>query len=405
MRALLWLGIAMSLSASLNAVAVDQISVYAAGSLRGPLTEAAQSFEQKTGVKVVLVFGASGLLKDRIEKGEVTDVFASANTEHPQALAASGKMLTPQIFARNQMCALASPKVEVTSATLLDRMLSAGVKLGTSTPRADPAGDYAWKVFERAEKLVPGAYATLNANALKLTGGPDSPPPPKDRSGYGELVASGQADIFLLYCTSAMVAVREQPQQKQIALPRSLAVSADYGVAVAKNARVGAQGFVDYLLSDEGQKTFVRYGFARVAASGLTIQLPSKPAQELQLSDIQKLDPFKVSATSHGTTHEWQGAKLLTLLESAGFKFEKPPGGGASVRQYLILESDDGYKVVFAMGELDPIIKTSPPMVAWLQDGKPLAANEAPLRLIVAGDPRGARQVRKISRITVGQVD
>lgn len=93
------------------------------------------------------------------------------------------------------------------------------------------------------------------------------------------------------------------------------------------------------------------------------------------------------------------------MLESAGFKFEKPSGGGASVRQYLILEADDGYKVVFAMGELDPIITTSPPMVAWRQDGKPLSADEAPLRLIVAGDPRGARQVRKISRITVGQTD
>ncbi|MEQ1518853.1 MAG: extracellular solute-binding protein [Usitatibacteraceae bacterium] len=366
MRALRILATAMSISAAFTASAADEISVYSAGSLRGPLTVAAKAYERNAGVKV------------RIEKGEAADVFASANTEHPQALAASGRMATPQIFTRNQMCALASPKIEVTSATLLERMLKADVKLGTSTPKSDPAGDYAWKVFEKAEKLEPGAFATLDAKALKLTGGPNSPPPPADRSGYGELVATGKADIFLLYCTSAMIAAREQPQLKQISLPRSLAVSADYGVAVAKSARAGAQGFVDYLVSEEGQQTFTRFGFARVAGSGLTILLPSKPAQHLKFADVQKLEPFKVSATTHGVSHEWQGTKLLTLLESAGFKFEKPTGGGASVRQYLVLESDDGYKVVFAMGEIDPILKTSPPMVAWLRDGKPLSADEAP---------------------------
>jgi ABC-type molybdate transport system substrate-binding protein len=399
------LGLAASLGVSLTTSAAGQINVYAAGSLRGPLTEAAQAYEQASGVKVVLVFGASGLLKERIEKGESADVFASANTEHPQALADSGRMATPVTFTRNQMCALAAPAIAVTSETLLDRMLQNSVKLGTSTPKADPSGDYAWKVFEKAERVSPGAFASLSAKALKLTGGPDSPPPPKDRSGYGELVATGKADIFLLYCTSAVQAVKDQTQLRQIALPRSLAVWADYGVAIAKNANPGAQGFVDYLVSDAGQKSFARFGFARVAGSRLTIQLPSGQTREISHADIQKLEPFKVSAKAHGKSHEWQGTKLLTLLESADIKFEKPSGGGASVRQYLILEGDDGYKVVFAMGELDPIMTTSPPMVAWLQDGKPLSADEAPLRLIVAGDPRGARQVRKISRITVGQID
>ena len=312
------LGLAASLGVSAIASAAGQISVYAAGSLRAPLTEAAQAYELASGVKVVLLFGASGLLKERIEKGEIADVFASANTEHPQALADSGRMATPVTFTRNQMCALAAPAIAATSETLLEHMLQGGVKLGTSTPKADPSGDYAWKIFEKAEKVSPGAYASLSAKALKLTGGPDSPPPPKDRSGYGELVATGKADIFLLYCTSAVQAVREQPQLRQIALPRSLAVWADYGVAIAKNASASAQGFVDYLVSDAGQKSFARFGFTRVAGSRLTIQLPSGQVREISLADIQKLEPFKVSAKTHGKSHEWQGTKLLTLLESAG---------------------------------------------------------------------------------------
>jgi len=70
------------------------------------------------------------------------------------------------LFARNQLCALAKPGLTVTTATLLDRMLDASIKLGTSTPRADPSGDYAWEVFRKADKLRPGAFATLERKAL-----------------------------------------------------------------------------------------------------------------------------------------------------------------------------------------------------------------------------------------------
>ena len=48
-------------------------------------------------------------------------------------------------------------------------MLDPAVKLGTSTPKADPSGDYAFEVFAKAEKLKPGANAALEKKALQLT--------------------------------------------------------------------------------------------------------------------------------------------------------------------------------------------------------------------------------------------
>lgn len=63
------------------------VRLYAAGSLRVAMTEVAQAFST-TGEPVVNVtFGASGLLRERIEKGEPADVFASADMGNPQALA------------------------------------------------------------------------------------------------------------------------------------------------------------------------------------------------------------------------------------------------------------------------------------------------------------------------------
>ncbi len=155
----------------------EGVRLHAAGSLRAALTEVARAFTAAHGVPVTLVFGASGLLRERLERGEPGDVFASANMEHPQALAQAGKAGPVVMFARNRLCALARPDVGATSDTLLDRMLDPAVTLGISTPRADPSGDYAWEVFRRAETLRPGSQARLEAKARQFVGGPTSPRP------------------------------------------------------------------------------------------------------------------------------------------------------------------------------------------------------------------------------------
>ena len=130
------LGVALSLGLVTTAVSAAEVAVYAAGSLRSALTDVAQAFERASGHKVVLTFGASGLLRDRIRSGERADVFASANMEHPQALAALGWTERVDRFARNTMCVLARPEVDVSTGTVLHTMLDPKVRLGTSTPKA-----------------------------------------------------------------------------------------------------------------------------------------------------------------------------------------------------------------------------------------------------------------------------
>lgn len=251
-------------SLMVSAVAGGQqpnVQLYAAGSLRSAMTEIVQAFNAAGGPAVSATYGASGLLRERIEKGEPAEVFASADVGNPQALARAGRAATPVVFARNRLCALVAPGVEASSDALLDRMLDPVVKLGTSTPKADPSGDYAWQLFEKAEKLRPGAFKALDAKALKLTGGPDSPPPPADRSIYGVMIAGHKADIFLTYCTNAMQAVREVPGARLIAVPEALAVGADYGLTTATSAPPGARQFAEFVMSPPAQAIFARHGF------------------------------------------------------------------------------------------------------------------------------------------------
>jgi hypothetical protein len=94
-----------------------------------------------TGNKIDAKYGPSGILKNEISAGATANVFASANMEHPQALHDEKKSGPVVRFARNQLCALVKPGLAVDSVTLLDRMLDPGIKLGTSTPEADPSGE------------------------------------------------------------------------------------------------------------------------------------------------------------------------------------------------------------------------------------------------------------------------
>lgn len=239
----------------------DVILLHAAGSLRGALSDVAGAFGKQTGATIEAKWGPSGLLRDEIAKGARAEVFASANMEHPASLAKAGMAAPVTRFARNTLCALVRPGLDVTSENLLARMLDPAIRLGTSTPGADPSGDYAFEVFGKAEGLQAGANDALVKKALKLTGGPNSPAPPADKSLYGALVAAGKADIFLAYCTAALVAQRENPGQQMVTLPGALAVGADYGLTVIEGASDAAKRFAAFILSPEGQAILAKHGF------------------------------------------------------------------------------------------------------------------------------------------------
>jgi molybdate transport system substrate-binding protein len=254
--------VAIALAMTITAAgAAETVQLHAAGSLRAALTEVAKAYETASGHVVAAKFGASGLLKDEIAAGAKAEVFASANMEHPQALATAGKSGPVVLFVRNRLCALVRPGLQVTPATLLERMLDSGVKLATSTPKADPSGDYAFESFRRAEAVKAGAQAILEKKALQLTGSATSAAPPAGRSAYGWHIAEGRADIFLAYCTAAAAAQQENAGQQIVALPDALAVGADYGLTVMNGASAAAYRFALFILSPDAQRILAHHGF------------------------------------------------------------------------------------------------------------------------------------------------
>lgn len=252
--------VAALLFGGLAVVAHADVQLFAAGSLRGAMTEVTAAFTRDSGIAVKAEYGPSGLLRQKIETEGLVGVLASADMGHPRKLAESGRGSATIRFTGNRLCALAKPELGLTTDNLLDKALSPSVKVGTSTPKADPGGDYTWKVFDKAEQVRPGAAQALKAKALQLVGGPDSKPVPAGQSALPYLIATGQADMFIAYCTTSQAAVRGGAKLDIIQLPAAIAQSADYGMTVVGKDPAAAQ-LALFIMSEPGQAILAKWGF------------------------------------------------------------------------------------------------------------------------------------------------
>ena len=67
----------------------------------------------------------------------------------------------------------------------------------------------------------------------------------------------------------------------------------------------------------------------------------------------------------------------------------------------LVVGAIDGYKVAFALAEIDPAFATREIVLADRRDGKPLDDKEGPLRVVAPGDKRPARWVRQVITLRI----
>ena len=244
----------------LRSALADPLRIFAAGSLAAALTEMVAAFPAAPGDVATPVFGPSGVLRKRIERGDHADLFASADMDQPRRLARSRAGSFVAMFTRNRLCALAKTSLGLTPANLLDKLLDPAVRLATSTPGADPGGDYAWAVFARAEAVHPGAEAILQHKAMQLVGGPNTKPLVPGRGAVQGIFLADRADVMLGYCSSGQAVMREISGLTDVVLPASLTPHPAYGLIVLTDHPLAAR-FALFVLSEQGQAILRKYGF------------------------------------------------------------------------------------------------------------------------------------------------
>lgn len=250
-----------------RAGAAEELRIYAAGSLTAAFTEMVHIFPAPPGSVAPPTFGPSGLLREKIEHGDPADILASADMEQPRILSRERGGQPVVMFTRNRLCALGRSSLGLTQENLLDRLLDPAVRLATSTPGADPAGDYTWAVFARAEGVHPGAQAILQAKAMKLFGGPNTPPLGPGHGAVQGIFLSDKADVILGYCSSSGPVMQELPGLANVALPPALTVGPAYGLVVLTDHVLAAR-FALFVLSEQGQTILLHHGFDPVGLAG-----------------------------------------------------------------------------------------------------------------------------------------
>lgn len=242
----------------LNAHAAEP-RVLAAGSLRLAVTEILESYATERGVAFDSLFGPSGKLRQLIEDGEPFSLFLSASKKHTDALLERGKVRNSEVFTRNALCLMVAAGRTVEESEVVDVMLDPSVRLGTSTPGADPSGDYTWEMFRKIDAQRPGAFDNLDGKALQLTGGKVD----RTRKGlpYPAVFKEDKADVFVSYCTNAVATAEEVPGLSYLRIPEFINVAAVYGMGLAPDAGEESRALADYILGEAGQSILERYGF------------------------------------------------------------------------------------------------------------------------------------------------
>ena len=232
----------------------EKITVFAAASLTEAYNAAGPAFTKKTGIAVTFNYGGSDTLATQIKQGAPADVFASANLTQMKVVNDAGLVAgAPKTFAKNRLV-LISPKGEI-------REFASPADL--AKPNA--------KVVLAAATVPVGGYARATFAKLSGTNGypVDFPAAVEKNVVSNELdvkavvtkISLGEGDAGVVYSTDVTSTVA--PKLDVVPFPAAVAPDIEYPIAALKNAPnpKGAQAFVDYIVSPEGQAFLKARGF------------------------------------------------------------------------------------------------------------------------------------------------
>ncbi len=244
--------LAMMLAGTMTAFAqAGDVYVAAAASLTDVMKAVEPLYEKDhPEVKIVFVYGATGMLRTQVLKGAPCDVFIGADRWFGGAPTNVGEVVKPdsvRVVVANTLI-VAANKNAVLKGDTLAAWLGGAKKIGIGNPASVPAGRYTKRLLEH-EKLwevsVPKCVQGTNVREVLLW------------------LRQGVVDVGFVYGSDLVAANDAQLLRlAEYATPGGMAIELAGGVAQsAKNPEAALQ-FLDYLKSAEALGVFKRLGFA-----------------------------------------------------------------------------------------------------------------------------------------------
>jgi len=233
---------------ALQQARADNLTVFAAASLKNALDDIAAKWKDSGAGTVGASYASSSTLAKQIEQGAPADVFISADTQWMGYVNKKSLVDNPHDLLGNRLVLISAKDnpltLEIKPGLKLAELLADG-RLAVGDPSNVPAGIYAkealtkLKIWDEVQpKLAPAA----------------------DVRAALTLVSRGEAPLGIVYETDAKV----DPKVRTVAVfPEDSHKPIVYPVAVVKSSRnPDAAKFVAFLDGPAAKEIFVKYGFS-----------------------------------------------------------------------------------------------------------------------------------------------
>jgi len=144
-------------------------------------------------------------------------------------------------------------------------------------------------------------------------------------------------------------------------------------------------------------------GHAQQSSPSITVTGTSAQPLLITAADLAQMPRATVTTTNGGIETRYEGVWLYEILKKAGVQLGEALRGKA-LTTYVLAEAQDGYQVVFSVGELDPALTEGQILVADKANDKPLFGDNGAFRIVAARDKRAARSVRMLTKLEIVQL-
>jgi len=230
-----------------------ELTVAAAADLSSALKEIGNNYEHRTGVRLKLSFGASGMLTQEIQNGAPFDAFLSADMDYPRQLIGAGAAEASSLgqYAVGKLVLWVPPDSPLDLQNQgINALLEPSVKkIAIANPQHAPYGRAAVAALKHA-----GLYDRVRDRLV--TG--------ENVAQAAQFVESGNAQAGFVALAHAL-APGMQGKGKYWEIPAQDYPPLAQGAVVLTRSphRKEAAAFLEYLLSKEASGVLQKYGFAR----------------------------------------------------------------------------------------------------------------------------------------------
>lgn len=217
---------------------------YVGANLKDPVSELAQSYEEKTGVKIELTFNNSGSLLSQLETSKKGDIYMPGALSFVEKAKNNGHIDQVAGPIAYQAPVIITPKGNPANVTSIQDLAKEGVKLLIPDKEATAIGKSAYKVFNNA-----GLTSEIEKN---ITANLESP------AKVLAAITMGQGNAGIVEYSNTKN--REKIDVIEIDSKINIIEQIPIATLVYTTDKTQAEDFIKYV-QENGSKVFEKYGF------------------------------------------------------------------------------------------------------------------------------------------------